>query len=838
MRKFIDWWGARPVATLTVTLVCAAVVPVLLGVPLTKVTQLLIFALYAAGVNVLIGYLGLVPFGASFFFGIAGYGLAYMILTRGENEIVAILMSVVMTVALAIVVGAVILRRKGLYFALLTLACSQIAFEIAIKWTSVTGGENGLQNIPRAFFDTDEAFHAFTLVVVLGCLMLMARLAHSPTGRALQAVRDNELRASMLGYNVFQIKLVGFCFAAALIGVAGSLIGLLLRGVYANYLSWQHAGDPVLMATLGGVQHFLGPLWGAAAFVLLEDQLSGLTENWWLMFAPIIILFAMLSPGGLHGAFQKLFGFSRRTLTNDRIPPRPANVEAYTSGSVGMTGTQPVLSIKGLSKSFGPVVTSRDISLDVYPKQLHSIIGPNGAGKSTFFNILSGIVLPDAGRIVFDGTDITRLPTYRRSRLGIGRSFQILSVFQNLTAFENVRIAVQASRRQWWRFWRNAYSDAASNQRVWAILEAVGLSERAGAPCSELSHGQKRLLEIAVTLATDAKLLLLDEPLAGLTQSDREIVGRLIKKLAETHAVLLVEHDIDRVLDLSDRISVLHQGRMIADGPPAEVVKSPEVVSAYLGQAHGKVEVVAPPPDGLAAPSLLSVKGLVGGYAGGGSVLQGIDLEVRQNEVVALLGRNGVGKTTLLRAIMGTLPIESGSISLGGKDLTRQRPSRINREGISIVPEGRRVFEDLTVATNLQLASRKGGASVEEIYSLFPKLQSLAQNKAGTLSGGERQMLAIARALMSPSKVILLDEPFEGLAPSVVADIKDAVAKLRTRASLVIVEHDAHSVLAMADRAYVLVNGAVAFAGTTYELSKDEPLQHRLLGVGARTAAV
>ncbi|MFG1228568.1 branched-chain amino acid ABC transporter ATP-binding protein/permease [Xanthobacter autotrophicus DSM 597] len=828
----------HPIFIMSVVLIAATGIALATGMPIHRITQIAIYTLYAGGVNFLIGYVGLVPFGASFFFGCASYALAIGSGMLGGNEITGIIIAALFSLLLALVVGAIILRRRGLYFSLLTLACSQIAFEIAFKWTSVTGGENGLQNVERPLFGSAVSFHIFALVTVLGSCWVMWRLAHAPFGRLMQAIRDNEQRVSSLGFDTYRTKLIALIVAGGVIGVAGGLMSLLLQGVYANNLSWQHAGDPVLMAALGGVHHFLGPLWGAIIFITLEDRLSAFTENWWLLFAPIIIAFALLSHEGVQGIFQRLIGRSRWTLTRSVIPPRPSKIAPLTSAqAVVSDSSAPILLIQNVSKRFGSIVTQESVSLEVSRIGLHSLIGPNGAGKTTLFNLLTGVHKIDAGAILFEGEPIQHLAPHKRARLGMSRSFQILSVFPNLTTFENVRIAVQAAQRQWGGYWNDAYDNEAANAKVWSLLDAVGLADRAGETCASLAHGEKRLLEIAVSLATEAKLLLLDEPLAGLAESDRKVVSRLIQRLAKSYAVLLIEHDIDRVLSMSDRITVLHQGRLIADGKPSEVAGHPEVIAAYLGSAHGKA---LPPPRAAAdrpvptspasAAPLLKVEGIFAGY-GGGTVLDGLDLVVQPGEVVALLGRNGVGKTTSLRAITGVLPLAAGRITFDGKEISGLRPDEINRLGISLVPEGRRLFPNLTVEENLKLAARRGGASQEEICDLFPKLRGLMRQRAENLSGGERQMVAISRALMVPSRLILLDEPFEGLAPAVVQEVREAVAKLTRKASLVIVEHHAESVLAMADRAYVLVSGKVAFSGDAETLAGDIALQERLLGI-------
>ncbi len=812
------------------------------GMPVDVVTQIAVYTLYGLGVNFLIGYLGLVPFGASLYFGVASYGVAIGMSHYGAGETVAFAGSLLTTTALALVSGFVILRRRGVYFSLLTLACSQLAFEIAYRWTDFTGGENGLQIASRPEFESAGGFAALVIaVVVLACVLLWS-IAHSSFGRRMQAVRDNERRASCLGVDVFQVKLRAFTIAGAAIGVAGGGMALLLRGAYANPLSWQQAGDAVLMVALGGVEHFLGALWGAIAFIVLENKLSAWSENWWLYFAPIIIVLAFVNPGGIHGLLRRLRGRSGRTLTRETVPPAPAAIEEYPPSSPEPSGPQtdePVLEVRGLSKRFGSIVTQNAIDLRVAERGVHSVIGPNGAGKTTLFNLLTGLLEPDAGSIRLRGRELVGVPAHRRTRLGLSRSFQIVSVFHSLSVFENLRLAVEAAGGRAVSMFRDPYRDPQGHARVWQLLAAVGLVERASRRCEDLSHGEKRLLDIAMSLAGDAPLLLLDEPLAGLSEGDRERVGGIIRRIARTRSVLLIEHDIDRVLALSGRITVLHMGRVIADGAPSEVAVDPAVREAYLGaRVPGQPAPArqARPAAAAQAREVLRCRGLSAGY-GGSLAIRDIDFELRAGEVVALLGRNGVGKTTLLKTWMGMLRHVHGQLELDGQDIGR-KPSFLRRRlGIALVPEGRRLFPNLTVAENLRLAQRPGGARFAEVCALFPKIGVLARARAENLSGGERQMVAIARALMAPNKVILLDEPFEGLAPVVVAEVKAAVRKLREFASVVIVEHNAEEALELADRAYVLVNGGVAFSGPARELEQDRGLQERLLGIHGEGAA-
>jgi branched-chain amino acid transport system ATP-binding protein len=814
-----------------------AVLPFVLrwiGSTTTLGTEIAIYSLYALGFNLLLGYAGLVSFGASAFFGAASYAAGIAVLRLYDNMYFSILFGTVTAGILGLVIGLLILRRRGIYFSLLTLAFTQLFYEIAFKWTDLTGGENGLQGISRSSLTSPLAYHYFVVGVVLCGMYAVWRIVHSPFGRVLQALRDNEQRVRCLGYDTKRIKLTAFIISGTVIGLGGSLLTFLIQSVYADNLSWQHAGDPVMMTILGGIHHFLGPTWGAVIFIILSDQLSSLTEHWWLFFGAILIAFILLSPEGISGIWIRLRGRRNWTLTAEDIPSPPNDLKGLLdlSSTPSATGEEIVLDVCELSKKFGSLVVADKVNLKVKARTLHSLIGPNGAGKTTFFNMLTGLMPNEGGTLTFRGLNITAMPAHKRVDAGLARSFQIVSVFANLTVFETVRVAAQARSPYRNSLWRDAYRLPDVCEKAWTLLATVGLVDRARELCANLAHGEQRLLEIAVALATDPELLLLDEPLAGLGDADRERIATVIRKLSRSHTVLLIEHDIDRVLALSDRITVLHQGHVIAEGEPSAIANDPKVLEAYLGR-HGTKRIQ--PVSTGAAPvqrlPLLTLSGVDAGY-NASRILHDIDIEVREGEVVALLGRNGAGKTTTLQTIMGLLKPSKGTITFDGHNVTSLSPDRINRYGIAIVPEGRRIFPNLTVAENLALAQREGGWPFEDIYQLFPKLRTRQEARGENLSGGERQMLAIGRALCAPQRLILLDEPFEGLAPSVVAEVLAAIEKLRERTSILLVEHKVDLVLDFADKAYVMVNGEIVHAGPSSVLRADLELQSKLLGVG------
>jgi ABC-type branched-subunit amino acid transport system ATPase component/ABC-type branched-subunit amino acid transport system permease subunit len=835
----ITRFSRHPLAWLSVWFL---VLPVLMGTMQSTVslaTEIVVFTLLAIAYNLLMGYTGLVSFGHSAFFGVGGYaaGLVQVHLVKGM--VVPLLAGIAAATVAGLVIGFLLMRKRGVYFSLLTLAFTQMFFYVVYGATAVTGGENGLGGIERfplgvgslrLDLGDKRTYYYVAAAVAVGAIWVLWRVVHSPFGRVLQAIRENEQRASFVGYDVRRYKLTAFVISCAFSGLAGALYTFLLNFAYPESLHVTMAGEIAAMTLVGGTRSFIGPAVGAAVFVFMRDTLSSWTENWLIYFGVIFIAFVIFSPNGIVGVWERLRGRPRRPDVTAEIVLPSAPVSLELSPSRHSRDGSPLLEVRRLTKSFGGLAAVDDVSFNVRRGELSSLIGPNGAGKTTLFNVLTGLLRADSGEVRFHGVTITVLAPHEIVARGVSRSFQIISVFQALSVFENVRIAVQAKHRR--RFAMLAHSARLSdvNEEAGRLLRAVGLTDRAWTIAANLSHGDQRLLEIAIALATRPELLLLDEPLAGLSAPDRTRVADLIRVLQRSVTIMLIDHDIDHVLALSDRITVLHQGRVIAEGGPAEIQRNAEVQTAYLGQLKVAAAAASGRVRGSTAP-LLRVEG-VDAFYGKSHVLHGVSLEIFPGEVVGLLGRNGAGKTTTLAAITGVVPPRRGRIAYRDVDVTRRAPEAIARLGVGLVPQGRRIFPNLTVLENLQIARRDGREwSIERAFDTFPKLGQLRQSKGATLSGGELQLLAIARALMGNVDLLLLDEPFEGLAPTVVEAVWDVLRAIKGETTLLLVEQNAELALALSDRAYVINNGAIAWTGEAPTLHADGELRRRLLGV-------
>ncbi len=507
-----------------------------------------------------------------------------------------------------------------------------------------------------------------------------------------------------------------------------------------------------------------------------------------------------------------------------------------------------LLTVHAVSINFGGLRALDDVTLDVPEGQVTGLIGPNGAGKTTLFNVITGLQHCNAGVVLLDGKDITSERPHRRARMGVGRTFQRLETFGTLSVRDNVLVAAEM-RRQWSRekFKPAQFADE--------LVARVGLESVAEERVDKLPTGTQRLVELARALATKPRVVLLDEPSAGLNEDETKSLAAFLGELARTGlGVLLVEHDMGLVMAASDNIHVLDFGRIIAVGSPEQVQADPLVRAAYLGEGDEGDEVpsdqvalleevvldttrvTAAATNGEAAPDPDVAYALelddVGAAYGAIDVLHGVTLRLRPRQVFALLGPNGAGKSTTLKVASGQLAATSGTVLLFGQRVNGWSSDRLARSGLCTIPEGRGIFPNLTVLENLRMITYTGVSmrDVEErAYERFPRLQERRKQLAGTLSGGEQQMLSMARAMATNPRVLLLDELSMGLAPLIVEELYTVVSRIAAEdVAILIVEQFAHEVLGVADAAAIMLHGRIQFAGAPAEV--NEALQRAYLG--------
>ncbi len=514
-----------------------------------------------------------------------------------------------------------------------------------------------------------------------------------------------------------------------------------------------------------------------------------------------------------------------------------------------------------MRRHFGGVHAVDGVTLEVEKGSIQGLIGPNGAGKTTLVNVITGYVPFQSGHAWLESDELTGLPAHRIAALGISRTFQNIRLFKDLTALENVLIGMHTRRRDdtlaqiatlpmFRRDQRSRLDDARG------LMETVGLaaSDIAGRAAGTLPYGDQRRLEIARALALRPRLLILDEPAAGMNPSEKQGIRELIEQLNEDGlTILLIDHDMRLVMGVCKRVAVLDFGRKIAEGTPAEVSIDAGVIKAYLGS--GSERVVTSAPGATAAgdtelagevsgarpavepqKAILEIEDLTVSY-GPVTAVRGASLRVAAGEVVALIGANGAGKSTILNTLSGLIRPDSGTAVFDRLDLTRAKPSAIVRHGLVQVPEGREILARQTVLENLELATwgrRDGSAKrtqIEAVMKRFPILGERRALRAGTLSGGEQQMLAIARGLLARPRLLLLDEPSLGLAPQMVDEVFKAIQEIHDEGTtILLVEQNALRALEIADRAYVLETGQIRLSGSGDDLLHNPAVRRAYLG--------
>jgi len=597
--KFLNFrW--RPLLFVLFALSICGLLPLVLGEYYIHILILMaIAAVFAMSLDILMGYAGLPSLGHAAFLGIAAYGAGLVTARYSGGWTVGLLLGLLSSVILSATFGLIALRVRGLYFLLITLALAQTLWGAANRWGSFTGGYNGLRGIPK-FLEfggtTIGAFYAvITIALALGALMYL--VTRSPFGMSLQGLRDSETRMQALGYNVWLHKYLAFIISAVFAGCAGVLSAFYKGFVSPFDLSLAVSAEAMLMVILGGSGTLIGPILGAIVIVALRNLLSVFMDHWLIVLGLIFVLTVFVAPNGIVAWFkypkkkitlkpsnQQRSEQGTKVVVNEAVVARNQKSLHSKSELIDKTEQQIALKVSGLSKSFGGMVAVKAATFSISEGERVAILGPNGAGKSTLFNLISGHLRPSAGSIELFGTSIDHLPSYHRTRKGMGRTFQITNLFDSLSVIENVRIALSSTYQKRTTIHRFANYFTIVEREAVAILADANLSNISSNRVDELSYGEQRQLEFVMALALRPRVLLLDEPTAGLSVSETKLIVDLINQLDPKLAVIIIEHDLDVALNIAERVIVFHHGEKINDGTPKEILEDKTIREIYLGK--------------------------------------------------------------------------------------------------------------------------------------------------------------------------------------------------------------------------------------------------------------
>lgn len=592
-------WDKKRVGVIFGLLVAAVVLPPWLPSFYVHILVLMvIFSIFAMSLDILMGYAGLPSLGHAAFFGVAAYTAGLLAVRGGFQWWGAVPIALVLCTLTGALFGLVALRTIGLYFMLITLALGEILWGVANRWGSFTGGYNGLPDIPRPFaaVSTTLSFYYLALILFFVAAVPMYLLVRSPFGLSLQGLRDSESRMRVLGYNVWLHKYVAFVICGLFAGCAGVMSAYYNGFVSPLDLSLAISAEAILMVILGGTGTLVGPIIGAVVIVALRNFLSIYIERWLIVLGVIFIFTVLYAPDGIMGWINAR---RRKSTGNDlpaldisikpaegitqRVQPSPIATKSQGSDERAAEGNL-VLRLEGISKNFGGLSAVKDASLEVRAGERVGILGPNGAGKTTLFHLISGSLRPTGGRILLFGRDITRLPTYQRAGLGLGRTYQITNLFPTLTVLDNLRLSLISFKGIRFRMHRAVHRLDGVNQEARVWLEQIGLWNAREIEVRHLSYGHQRQLEVVMALALEPKILLLDEPTAGLSAAEVGPIVEMIRSLHRAMTVLIIEHDMDVAFQVAEKILVFHHGEKLAEGTTEEIRINPEVRRIYLGR--------------------------------------------------------------------------------------------------------------------------------------------------------------------------------------------------------------------------------------------------------------
>ncbi|MBK5957684.1 ABC transporter [Rhodoplanes elegans] len=781
------------------------------------------------GLNILLGLTGQVSLGHVGFYAIGAYAVAILTLA-GVDFWLALPAAGLIAAVVGLLLSLPALRVAGPTLAMLTIAFAFIVQHGTIEWRALTGGANGLMGLPPpsigSLVFTEREMAALAVLLAGVALWLYHRIARSAWGKSMVAVRDAEIAARSIGLDPVIVKAAAFMLSAGFAGVAGGLFAPLMMFVAPDSFPFSQSILFLLAVVVGGAGAVFGPVIGAAISVVLPELLSGLAEYRLLFFGALLLAVLWLAPSGVIGTVSRFWR---------RIDPRTADATGTDLAALLTPAEPQALRVEGLTLAFGGIKAATNVAVTAEPGRVTAIIGPNGAGKTTVLNMIGGFYRPDSGAVRLGDRDLAGAASHTVARAGIARTYQTTRLFGSLSVRDNILVAL---RRGKLGGLLGRFAGPDDETAAEALLAFVGYRGALATPAADLAHVDRRLVEIARALAMRPRVLLLDEPAAGLMRADKDTLAVLLRRIADLGiAVILVEHDMQLVMGISDTIVVLDAGVPIATGTPAEIRRDPKVIKAYLGgeatAGRGRTAPWEAPVD-----AILTVMRLTAGY-GAAPVLENVDLDVRPGETVALIGANGAGKSTTMRALAGLLRPVDGEVVFNDLRIDHLDAPEIAASRLVLVPEGRQVFPDLSVRDNILLGAhtrsdREIEADAERLLDLFPRLRERIDNPAGLLSGGEQQMLAIVRGLMARPRTLMLDEPSLGLAPAVIEGLFDVLARLRDEGvTILLVDQMAQLALDVADRAYVLESGRVVRADTAAALRGDPAIEAAYLGHAA-----
>jgi branched-chain amino acid transport system permease protein len=539
------------------------------------------YSVAVLGMTIVLGYAGQINLAQATFFGLGAYAVALGTVVMGLNFWVALLMGIGLAVIAGFVLGLTTLRLGGHYLAMITISFQMIFDLVLVNWSQVTQGPDGVAGIGRpslfGFELVDDRYYLLLCMAILyAAIFLVWWLPQTRTGRGMRAVRENELAAEVSGVNTLRVKVIAFTMSAGLAGVGGAFYAAGFAYISPDNFNFARSIEFLTMVLLGGAQSAFGGVLGTSLLILLPEWLRFLKEVYLAVYGLAVILIMVFLPAGIWGLLRAPFDRRRKRVAIDVDAIAPLDL------TVPIEDQSPILQINDVRKHFGGVKAVDGISLQVARGSVHALIGPNGSGKTTTLNVLNGIYKPTSGSITFDGADITGMTPHERAGLGIGRTFQNIRLFPTMSVVENVMIGAQRANNP------IARGREALRQRSLSALKFVDMADKAELIVQNLPYGHQRLVEIARALAGHPRFLLLDEPAAGLNQTEKRELGNLLKRLSgHGLTIFLIEHDIGLIEQVSDKITVLNFGKKIAEGTPQEALRHPDVVTAYLGEpAH------------------------------------------------------------------------------------------------------------------------------------------------------------------------------------------------------------------------------------------------------------